>query len=66
LGRWYGKGQGFIFADRVEAEVLYQLNRRFPRKGRYTFQLEQAMRTEQLEGVIDVGISVKRAPVQGG
>jgi gliding motility-associated lipoprotein GldH len=66
LGRWYGKGQGFIFADRVEAEVLYQINRRFPRKGRYTFQLEQAMRTERLPGVIDVGLSVKRAPTQGG
>ncbi|MCC7501022.1 MAG: hypothetical protein IT229_00740, partial [Flavobacteriales bacterium] len=44
----------------------YQLNRRFPRKGRYTFQLEQAMRIEQLSGVIDVGLSVKRAPAQGG
>lgn len=65
-GRWYGKGQGFIFADRIEAEVLYQLNRRFPRKGRYTFQLEQAMRIEKLPGVIDVGLSVKRAPAQGG
>ena len=65
-GRWYGKGQGFIFADRIEAEVLYQLNRRFPRKGRYTFQLEQAMRTEKLLGVIDVGLSVKRVPAQGG
>jgi gliding motility-associated lipoprotein GldH len=61
-GKWYGKGQGFIFADRVEAEVLYQVNRRFPRKGRYTFQLEQAMRDERLPGVIDVGLSVKRAP----
>lgn len=59
-GRWYGKGTGFIFSDRFQAHVLYKLHNRFPRSGRYTFTLEQAMRTEQLDGVIDVGISVER------
>lgn len=60
-GRWYGKGLGFIFADRYEAHVLYRLGNRFPRVGRYTIRLEQAMRTEELPGVIDVGVSVERS-----
>lgn len=61
MGRWYGKGTGFIFADRFEAHVLYKLKNRFPASGRYTIKLEQAMRTEQLPGVIDVGVSVERS-----
>ena len=60
-GRWYGKGTGFIFADRFEAHVLYKLKNRFPASGRYTIKLEQAMRTEKLPGVIDVGVSVERS-----
>lgn len=61
VGRWYGKGTGFIFSDRFQAHVLYRMNNRFPRAGRYVFTLEQAMRTEELEGIIDVGISVEHA-----
>ncbi len=60
-GRWYGKGLGFIFADRFQAHILYKLRNRFPSPGRYTVRLEQAMRTEQLEGVLDVGISLERS-----
>jgi gliding motility-associated lipoprotein GldH len=60
-GRWYGKGLGFITSDRFQAHVLYKLRNRFPRKGRYTLTLEQAMRTEQLQGVIDVGVSIERS-----
>lgn len=60
-GRWYGKGTGFIFSDRFQAHVLYRMNNRFPRSGRYVFTLEQAMRTEDLDGVIDVGVSVEEA-----
>ncbi len=63
-GRWYGKGQGFIFADRIQAHVLYKMRNRFPASGRYTVQLEQAMRTEELKGVLDVGISVERSQQQ--
>ncbi len=60
-GRWFGKGTGFIFADRYDAHVLYKLNNRFPAAGRYSIKLEQAMRTESIEGVLDVGISLERA-----
>jgi gliding motility-associated lipoprotein GldH len=60
-GRWYGKGTGFIFSDRIKAHILYRMGNRFPRSGRYSFTLEQAMRTEELKGVIDVGISIEEA-----
>ena len=58
-GRWYGKGAGFIHSDRVLAHVLYRTRNTFPASGRYSISLEQAMRTEKLDGVIDVGISVE-------
>ena len=56
-GRWYGKGLGYI----KSAHVLYKLNKRFPKAGRYSIQLEQGMRVDPLEGVIDVGISVEKS-----
>jgi len=62
MGRWYGRGTGFIFADRFKAHVLYKLNNRFPRMGRYCLRMEQAMRTDTLLHVLDLGISI--APSQ--
>ena len=41
--------------------MLYKLGDRFPAAGEYTITLEQAMRTEKLNGVLDVGISVVRS-----
>ena len=64
-GRWYGKGLGFIFADRFEAKVLYKLRNRFPASGRYSIKLEQAMRTEKLEGIQDIGVSIERTKIGG-
>ncbi len=61
-GKWYGKGSGFVFAHReYDTHVLYKLRNRFPAIGRYTIRLEQAMRTERLPGVLDIGISVERS-----
>lgn len=59
-GRWYGAGGGFIRSYR-KAHVLYKLRNRFPRKGRYTITLEQAMRMDSLPGIIDVGVSIERS-----
>lgn len=61
MGRWYGKGTGYLVADRYKAKVLYKLHNRFPATGRYSMKLEQAMRTEILEGVVDIGVSVERS-----
>ncbi len=60
-GKWYGKGLGFIFADRYQAKVLYKLGNRFPASGRYSITLEQAMRTDTLIGVLDIGVSIERS-----
>jgi gliding motility-associated lipoprotein GldH len=61
-GRWYGRGTGYIFAGRVHAKVLYKTGNRFPAAGRYTLRMEQAMRTDTLNGVLNVGMSVERSP----
>lgn len=59
-GRWYGEGLGFIRSERFDAHILYKYGNRFPQRGRYSVTLEQAMRVEKLEGVIDVGVSVEK------
>jgi len=58
-GKWYGKGLGFIHEERFDAHILYRLNRKFPKPGKYTMTLEQGMRRETLEGILNVGISVE-------
>lgn len=61
MGRWHGKGTGFIFASRTrDAKVLYRMGNRFPQAGRYSITLEQAMRDNPLPGIIDVGVSIER------
>lgn len=54
-GRWLGKGLGSI----NYMLIPYKLNIRFPYRGIYTFQFQQAMREENLEGIIDIGLRVQ-------
>ena len=63
-GRWYGEGLGFIRSERFDAHILYKYGNRFPQPGRYSVTLEQAMRVEKLEGVVDVGVSVEKHRVK--
>ncbi|MCB0791155.1 MAG: gliding motility lipoprotein GldH [Flavobacteriales bacterium] len=65
-GRWYGRGTGFLFADRFKAHVLFRTGNRFPHRGRYCIRMEQAMRTDPLPGITDVGVSVVLSKAQGG
>ncbi|MCB0795652.1 MAG: gliding motility lipoprotein GldH [Flavobacteriales bacterium] len=60
-GNWFGKGTGFVVTDAYRAHVLYKLGNRFPRKGRYCMRLEQAMRTDPLPEILDVGITIARS-----
>ena len=55
-GRWYGRGFGGIWTH----QVLYRKNVKFPYKGVYRFELEQAMRKKVLPGIVDVGIRLER------
>lgn len=51
-GRWVGDGSGSMRTSKI----LLNNNLRFPIKGNYHFEIEQAMREPILEGITDVGI----------
>lgn len=55
-GKWYGKGIGGIWQNRI----YYKKNIRFPVSGAYRFNFKQAMRNDDLEGIIDMGIKIER------
>jgi gliding motility-associated lipoprotein GldH len=56
-GRWYGKGQG----DVHDCRLVFKKNVRFPLAGRYHMEVEQAMRMEELPGILNAGIRIERA-----
>jgi gliding motility-associated lipoprotein GldH len=56
-GRWKGNGLGDIW----DSQILYKRNVRFPFKGTYTFELEQAMRNARLPNIMDAGIRIEKA-----
>jgi gliding motility-associated lipoprotein GldH len=55
-GKWLGEGLGDIW----DARILFKRNVRFSQSGNYTFEFEQAMRVEQLPGVMDVGLRIEK------
>ena len=60
-GKWYGKE---VDDNRYRNFLLYRKNVRFPYKGRYEFELEQAMRHRVLEGIYSVGLYIKKVTKQ--
>lgn len=56
-GQWKGDGLGDIWDNKI----LWKQNVKFPITGKYTFEYEQAMRTEQLPFIMDVGLRVEKA-----
>jgi gliding motility-associated lipoprotein GldH len=56
-GRWYGKSNlGDLYFNRF----LYKPKVIFPHAGNYTFIIEQAMRTENLDNIEDVGVRIEK------
>jgi gliding motility-associated lipoprotein GldH len=53
-GKWLGKGISNI----RDNQVLLRRGIRFPQQGTYIFELEQAMRETELEGIMDVGLRI--------
>jgi gliding motility-associated lipoprotein GldH len=53
-GKWLGKGISNI----RDNQVLLRRGIRFPRQGIYIFELEQAMREPELEGIMDIGLRI--------
>lgn len=55
-GKWHGKNISAL----IDNQILYKKNILFPYAGNYTFEIEQAMRTENLTDVFDVGVRVEK------
>jgi gliding motility-associated lipoprotein GldH len=53
-GRWFGRGGSSV----KDCMMLFKRNVRFPQKGRYQFEFVQGMRTESLENIMDLGLSI--------
>jgi gliding motility-associated lipoprotein GldH len=57
-GKWRGSGLGNMKFNRF----LFQKGMVFPGKGHYVFEIEQAMRVNELKGIRDVGIRLEKQP----
>jgi len=55
-GKWLGKGITGI----KDNQVLLRTGLIFPEAGMYSFELEQAMRQENLEGITDIGLRIEK------
>lgn len=55
-GKWLGKGFGNIWSYNVPFRQYVK----FPFPGNYSFTIEQGMRTEKLEHILDAGISIEK------
>jgi gliding motility-associated lipoprotein GldH len=55
-GEWLGNGAGDIF----DLTIPLKKNVRFPLTGKYEFSFEQAMRTDPLPLIMDLGMEVKK------
>jgi len=55
-GKWFGSGIGDVFQNKIPLLV----NVRFQHQGVYTFEIEQAMRQNQLPGVLDIGLRIEK------
>jgi gliding motility-associated lipoprotein GldH len=55
-GRWYGSGFGGIYDSRIRMPQP----KIFPIAGPYRVKIQQAMRHDDLEGIVDVGFRVSR------
>jgi len=58
-GTWYGKGSG----DVHELNLPYRSNVFFPLQGTYVFKIQHGMRTVDLKGVYDLGLSIEKIKI---
>lgn len=60
-GKWIGSGSGFLSSSQhLTNTIMYQYNKRFPIAGKYTFEIEQAMREDTLIGIQNVGLKIEK------
>lgn len=53
-GYWLGKG-----TEIIEHQILFKRAVRFPIPGTYRFEFEQAMRKDNLEDILDIGLRIE-------
>jgi gliding motility-associated lipoprotein GldH len=56
-GKWLGSGLGDIYDN----QIPFKRNTRFPVAGLYHFEIQQAMRTDNLPLIMDVGLRIEKA-----
>ncbi|MDD4149804.1 MAG: gliding motility lipoprotein GldH [Bacteroidales bacterium] len=54
--RWLGDGMGDIW----DIQIPWKNNIRFSRQGVYRIEFEQAMRVENLPGIMDIGLRIEK------
>jgi gliding motility-associated lipoprotein GldH len=55
-GKWLGRRRN----GRVDNRILFRKSIRFTMRGNYSFEFEQAMRTEELSGIENFGIRIEK------
>ncbi len=55
-GKWLGSGLGDIYSNQIKVME----NVKFPRKGVYSFSIEQNMRDNPLMGIEDIGVRIEK------
>jgi gliding motility-associated lipoprotein GldH len=58
-GKWLGSGWGDIYSN----QFIYKKNIRFPVSGVYTFEYTQAMRTDDLRYISDIGLRIEKVEI---
>lgn len=56
-GKWLGNRHGKY----VDNRILFRKNVCFTQKGNYSFEFEQAMRTDELKGIENFGIRIEKS-----
>jgi gliding motility-associated lipoprotein GldH len=60
-GRWLGSGSGYLrSSSHIGNSIMYKYNKRFPLSGKYRFEIEQAMRTDTLVGIKNIGLRIEK------
>lgn len=54
-GEWLGSGMGGV----KEIWVQYKNDYQFPKNGKYSVEIKHGMRTENLQGIEDIGIKIE-------
>lgn len=59
-GKWLGNRSG----GRVDNRIMFRKGFRFRMLGTYSFEFEQAMRTEELKGIENFGIRIEKFEIE--